>query len=83
MTTRMDPMEKVGIWDTAFDAIRRSIVSDKHRETLAKMEEMKGIEELASYMRLAHEVMASDRTAAIVAAMLVQSGVSRPVMVEE
>lgn len=70
--------ERVGQWQRAFDAVRREITPDALRTTLASMEEVDGISELASYMNLARNVMMNDRTAATVAAMLVTNGVRPP-----
>lgn len=82
MTRPLLPLEKVGLWDTAFEAIRQTITPPIMRKILDEMNEVEGIAQLQSYMSLARNVMANDRTAAIVAAMLVGSGV-RPIVTEE
>jgi hypothetical protein len=82
MTGRLvDLPERIGHWQQAFDAVRREITPDELRTILAAMKEVDGVSELASYMSLARNVMANDRTAATVAAMLVTSGI-RPLPVE-
>lgn len=73
--------ERVGQWQRAFDAVRREITADETRTVLAEMKEVNGIAELGSYMSLARNVMANDRVAATVAAMLVTSGI-RPLVVD-
>ena len=45
------------------------------RRILAEMSTVSGIEQLQSYMSLARNVMANDRAAATVAAMLVATGI--------
>lgn len=70
--------ERVGQWKQAFDALREELTPPKMRQILAEMDEVDGVPALQSYMSLARNVMANDRTAATVAAMLVTSGI-RPV----
>lgn len=67
--------ERVGHWHQAFEAIRAELTPAAMRTILAEMNEVQGIEQLGSYMTLARNVMANDRTAAVVAAMLVTSGI--------
>jgi hypothetical protein len=77
----MDLEDRLGQWARAFDVVRREITPDDMRNTLAAMREVEGVEGLASYMSLARNVMANDRSALVVAAMLVTSGI-RPVFVD-
>jgi hypothetical protein len=73
--------ERVGQWYEAFTAVREELTHPKMRTILAEMDEVDGIAQLQSYMALARNVMANDRSAAVVAAMLVTSGI-RPVPVD-
>lgn len=75
MTRPLEVSEKVGLWWQAFDPIRRELTHQKFRDILTAATEVESITELATYMRLAHEVMANDRNAAAVAAMLVSTGI--------
>jgi len=79
MTGRLiDPDDRIAQWARAYDIVRRSLVTDAMRIALAAMESVDGIAELGSYMNLASNVMASDRTAATVAATLMVNGVRPP-----
>ena len=75
MTRPVEVYERVAQWREAFDDIRREITSDKQRAILAEMEMVEGVAQLQSYMSLARNVMANDRAAATVAAMLVATGI--------
>jgi len=76
MTGRLITLEdRISQWARAYDAVRREITPDAMRTTLSAMEEVNGISELSSYMQLASNVMANDRSAATVAATLVVNGV--------
>ena len=75
MTRAVDVTERVGQWKTAFDAIREELTPAEMRRILAEMSTVNGIEQLQSYMSLARNVMANDRAAATVAAMLVATGI--------
>lgn len=67
--------ERVKNWGDAFEAVRQELTPTEMRTILAEMSEVEGIAQLGSYMQLARNVMANDRTAAVVAAMLVTSGI--------
>jgi hypothetical protein len=67
--------ERVGNWYSAFEAVRQELTPSELRSILAAMDEVQGIEQLGSYMQLARQVMANDRAAAIVAGMLVTTGI--------
>ena len=79
MAGRLIPLEdKVSQWYRVFDAIRVDLTPAPMRAYLAAMTEVEGYEKLASYMALAGHVMANDREAARVAAMLVNGNVRPP-----
>lgn len=78
MSRLVEVPERVGQWKTAFDAIREELTPPQMRTILSEMSEVEGVAQLQSYMSLARNVMANDRAAATVAAMLVTSGI-RPV----
>lgn len=67
--------EKVGTWQRTFDALRVELTPAPLRTLLAEMTEVEGIAQLQSYMALGAAVMANDRTAATVAAMLVNGNI--------
>ena len=75
MSRPVEVSERVGQWYAAFDAVRRELTPDALRTVLAAMEEADGVAQLQSYMSLARNVMANDRAAATVAAMLVATGI--------
>lgn len=75
MSRPIDIGERLGNWQLAFDAVREQITPDTMRTILASMDEVEGIAQLSSYMDLARNVMANDRAAATVAAMLVSTGI--------
>lgn len=75
MTRPVDVTERVGQWYGAYVAIRDELTPAAMREVLAKMNLVEGIDKLGSYMSLARNVMANDRTAATVAAMLTATGI--------
>lgn len=81
MTRPVDVTERIGQWKQAFDAVREEITPAQLRTILAEMEVVEGVAQLSSYMQLARNVMANDRAAATVAAMLVATGI-KPVAVE-
>lgn len=81
MTRPVDVTERVGQWKVAFDAIRVELTPDAMRTILAEMGEVEGIAQLSSYMQLARGVMANDRAAATVAAMLTATGI-KPVAID-
>ena len=80
MTRPVDVAERIGQWYEAYHAVAETITNPKLRDALAAMEEVEGIAQLSSYMSLARNVMANDRTAAVVAAMLTATGI-KPVAV--
>jgi hypothetical protein len=63
------------MWKVAFDAVREEITPAAMRTILAEMDQAEGVAQLQSYMSLARNVMANDRAAATVAALLVATGV--------
>jgi hypothetical protein len=88
--------EKVGDWNVAFGAVADTLTIPQFNEairilgTLPAPVAEDGITGFNEYitavnasLALARLVAANNRTAAIVAAMLTQSGVSRPVIAEE
>jgi len=75
MTRPVDVPERVAQWYTAFNVVRAELTPEAMRVILAGMSEVDGIAQLQSYMSLARNVMANDRAAATVAAMLVASGI--------
>lgn len=75
MTRPVEVEERVATWLRAFNAIRAELTPQGMRDTLAKMEQVEGIAQLSSYMSLARNVMANDRAAATVAAMIVSTGI--------
>jgi hypothetical protein len=77
----VDVSERVGQWKMAFDAIRSELTPDQLRTILAEMNEVEGVAQLQSYMSLARNVMANDRAAATVAAMLTATGI-KPVLMQ-
>jgi hypothetical protein len=81
MTRPVTVFERVGEWKAAFDAIREELTPTAMRTILAEMSEVEGVAQLSSYMSLARNVMANDRCAATVAAMLTATGI-KPVRVE-
>lgn len=90
MATPRPLTEKVGAWKQAYDAIREEITPPAMRTMLQNMTaanpaaEVGDIQAYAALVQasitLARLVSANDRAAAIAAAMLTQSGVSRPVI---
>ena len=80
---------KVGQWLTAFNVIKEELTTPEARQSMATMQTRppEPDESEASYLRtqvaiaqqVASIIAANDRQAALVAAMLVQSGVKVPV----
>jgi hypothetical protein len=77
----MDTNEKIGHAHDAFEKFRVELTPQAMRDILSKMDEVQGIEQLSSYMSLARNVMANDRTALLAAVILTSTGV-RPLPVE-
>jgi hypothetical protein len=71
----VDVTERVGQWFAAYSAVREELTPSRLRTVLAEMSEVEGVAGLQSYMSLARNVMANDRAAATVAAMLVATGI--------
>lgn len=93
MTATRTPQEKVGDWNAAFEPIRDSITTHEMRAMQSAMTEVqvpKTTDDIGAFqawvalvqetVKLSRLIAANDRAAAIAAAMLVQSGVSRPVI---
>lgn len=70
--------QKLGDWNRAFNVVREDITPPKMRAILDEMKKVDGVDQLMSYMQLAGQVMANDRTAATVASTLIASGVRDP-----
>lgn len=68
--------EKVSDWLRVYEAVRVEITPAPMRTILAEMKEVENAAQLQSYVKLAGDVLANDRQAAIVAAMLL-SGTTR------
>lgn len=84
MSRPVDVSERVGQWFAAYQAVSEQLTPQQMRDVLAKMDMAEGVAQLGSYMSLARNVMANDRAAATVAAMLVSSGIRpAPVSLEE
>ena len=82
MTTKRDAVEIVSDWLTVFRAVKAEItpqvlvdLSNLRNSTNDESHEVA----IATGLAATRIVFANDRTAAVVAAMLTQSGVSRPV----
>ena len=75
MATTRTFEQKMGDWKRAYDMIRDEIVPYKLREILDTMKEVEGIEKFQSYVSLTRTVLAGDRAAATVAAMLTTNGI--------
>lgn len=75
MSRPIDVQERIGHWHEAFEAVRTELTPEGMRTILAEMNEVDGVAQLQSYMSLARNVMANDRAAATVAAMLVATGI--------
>ena len=74
MTATRTVAQKVGDWKIAYDVVRSELVPDEMRTILAEMKKVDGIEQFASYVALAGDVVASDGKAGLIAAMLTGSG---------
>lgn len=75
MATTRTTEQKIGDWKVAYDAIRVEITPPELRLILSEMQAVDGIQQFQSYVNLARSVMANDRAAATVAALLTQSGI--------
>lgn len=83
MSGRLTTIEdKVAMWNRVFEALRIELTPAPLRALLATMTEVEGVPQLQSYLGLATAVMANDRQAATVAAMLVNGGVRPPESVD-
>ena len=89
MTRERTVTQKVGDWNTAFEATREAITPAGLRNLIDRLASfpVNDATDAAAYaslvqssMSVARIVAANDRAAAISAAMLTQSGVSRPVI---
>jgi len=67
--------QKVSDWLLVYNAVREEVTPPTLRKILAEMEAVEGIQQFQSYVNLARSVMANDRAAATVAALLTQSGI--------
>jgi hypothetical protein len=75
MTTTRTVAQKIGDWKGAFDVVRDELTPTEMRVILSEMTKVNGAAQLQSYIQLARSVMANDRAAATVAALLTQQGV--------
>lgn len=76
MTTRTRTTEqKVADWYKVYVAIQAELTPEAMRTILSEMTAVDGAAQLQSYIQLARSVMANDRAAATVAALLTQSGI--------
>ena len=75
MTATRTTYEKVADWKAVFDAVREELTSRTLRVLLADMTAVEGVQQFKSYVDLARSVMANDRAAGTIAALLTQSGI--------
>ena len=75
MTATRTTNEKVGDWLTVFNAVREELTPPTLRTILAEMQSVDGVQQFRSYVDLARTVMANDRAAGTIAALLTQSGI--------
>lgn len=78
MSTARTVIQRVSDWQIAFNIIRSELTPEIHRTVLDTMEKIEGVHQLRSYIDLSRAVMGNDKGAGIIAAMLTQSGISRP-----
>lgn len=79
MTRPRTPQEKVGDWYTAYVAVREEITPKLYRDELARLNATEG--GFVPALSLSRLLMANDRCAAVVAALLVAQGI-KPVSVD-
>ena len=72
---RTTVLDKIGQWKTAFDMISPEITPQAYRDVLVTMKGVADPGTLNAAERLARMISANDRAAALVAAMLVSSGI--------
>lgn len=72
---RIDVVDKVALWKTAFDAIAPEIQTPGMVELLAAMQTTEAMRDMPLFIQLARVISANQRAAATVAALLVQSGI--------
>lgn len=75
MTATRTTAAKVGDWLTVFNAVREELTPATLRKILSEMEGVEGVQQFRSYVDLARSVMANDRAAGTIAALLTQSGI--------
>jgi hypothetical protein len=81
MSTGRSVTQKVGDWNIAYGAIREELTPPALRKILAEMEQVEGVQQFRSYVDLARTVMANDRAAGTIAALITQTGI-KPVSVD-
>ena len=81
MTTTRTTVQKVGDWKQVFDVVRVELTPEPLRAILATMDTVEGPTQFRSYIDLARSVMANDRAAGTIAALLTQSGI-KPVSID-
>ena len=75
MTATRSVTEKIGDWNMAYGAVREELTPNTLRVLLAEMTAVEGVQQFKSYVDLARSVMANDRAAGTIAALLTQSGI--------
>lgn len=80
-TPRKTVEEKVGEWHRAYSVIKEELTPPVMREMQQGLHNIPGATELQSAMLLSRLISANDRTAGIIAAMLVATGI-KPVGVD-
>ena len=80
MISRTIP-QKVSDWLMAYNAVRAELTPAEMRTILAEMKQVDGIDQFKSYVSLASAVMANDRSAGLIAAMLTSNGI-KPAFVD-
>lgn len=74
--------DKIAAWYAAFEAVREQLTPKEMRAVLALVTSDRSAADLSATVRLASQVMANDRSAALVAALMVGSGGVRLVPME-
>lgn len=75
MSTGRSVTQKIGDWNMAYGAIREELTPPTLRKILSEMEQVEGVQQFRSYVDLARTVMANDRAAGTIAALITQTGI--------
>ena len=67
--------QKIGGWKTAYDIVREELTPTDARALQDVVKAKEGLEAARIYVALSRIVMANDRTAAMVAALITQTGI--------